>query len=118
MRAHEHVVAVGCGILDTSAVIQLARIARAGLLPGERPITAVTLGEVSVDQADARYRLRVISAPTEGLLRVARTDERAIGYRCGVVLRRWPLRSPMRSLRTRRSANRQRPVASRWKRSS
>ena len=36
------------GVLDTSAVIQLGRIADAGLLPAEPLITAVTLGELSV----------------------------------------------------------------------
>ena len=42
------------GILDTSAVIQLARIVDAGLLPAEPLITAVTLAELSVGPLVAR----------------------------------------------------------------
>ena len=42
------------GILDTSAVTQLARIADAGLLPAEPLITAVTLAELSVGPLVAR----------------------------------------------------------------
>jgi predicted nucleic acid-binding protein len=44
----------GRGILDTSAVIELARIADAELLPAEPVITAVTLAELSVGPLVAR----------------------------------------------------------------
>ena len=42
------------GILDTSTVIQLGRIADVGLLPAEPLITAVTLAELSVGPLVAR----------------------------------------------------------------
>jgi len=44
----------GRGILDTSAVIQLGRIADAALLPAEPLITAVTLAELSAGPLVAR----------------------------------------------------------------
>jgi tRNA(fMet)-specific endonuclease VapC len=44
----------GRGILDTSTVIELARIADAKLLPAEPVITAVTLAELSVGPLVAR----------------------------------------------------------------